>query len=95
MENYPLVSIIIITMNHEEFIVQACESALQQTYPNIEIILLDNNSADKTFEKATETISKSTIPHKLIKIQHLTVFQKPKYIGFKSFRKIYFYTFRG
>lgn len=51
MENYPLVSIIIITMNHEEFIVQACESALQQTYPNIEIILLDNNSADKTFEK--------------------------------------------
>ncbi|MDV4068751.1 glycosyl transferase [Elizabethkingia anophelis] len=67
MENYPLVSIIIITMNHEEFIVQACESALEQTYPNIEIILLDNNSADKTFEKATETISKSTIPHKLIK----------------------------
>ncbi len=52
MENYPLVSIIIITMNHEEFIVQACESALQQTYPNIEIILLDNNSADKNFRKS-------------------------------------------
>ncbi|WP_407534784.1 glycosyltransferase family 2 protein [Elizabethkingia miricola] len=67
METYPLVSIIIITMNHEKFIVQACESALQQTYPNIEIILLDNNSTDKTFEKATETISKVTIPHTLLK----------------------------
>jgi glycosyltransferase involved in cell wall biosynthesis len=67
MEAHPLVSIIIITMNHEKFIVQACESALQQTYPNIEIILLDNNSTDKTFEKATETISKATIPNTLIK----------------------------
>ncbi|HFK5527011.1 glycosyltransferase family 2 protein [Elizabethkingia anophelis] len=67
MESYPLVSIIIITMNHEKFIVQACESALQQTYPNIEIIFLDNNSTDKTFERATETISKATIPHTLIK----------------------------
>ncbi|REC43897.1 glycosyltransferase family 2 protein [Chryseobacterium sp. 5_R23647] len=67
MENNPLVSIIIITMNHEKFIEQACISAISQTYPNIEIIFLDNNSNDKTFEIAQKVLSQSAIKHKILK----------------------------
>ena len=55
--NLPLVSVLILTMNHERFIQQACASALAQTYPNLEIILLDNLSEDKTFQLAKECLS--------------------------------------
>ncbi|NML68420.1 glycosyltransferase family 2 protein [Chryseobacterium sp. RP-3-3] len=58
MTNPPLVSLIIITMNHEKFIEQACMSAISQTYHNYEIILLDNASKDKTFENAEKVLSK-------------------------------------
>ncbi|MCT2562310.1 glycosyltransferase family 2 protein [Chryseobacterium herbae] len=57
MNTPPLVSLIIITMNHEKFIEQACMSAISQTYPNYEIILLDNASKDKTFENAEGLLS--------------------------------------
>lgn len=67
MENNPLVSIIIITMNHEKFIEQACISAISQTYPNIEIIFLDNNSNDKTFEIAKKALTQSAIKHKILR----------------------------
>lgn len=63
----PLVSIIIITMNHEKFIEQACQSAISQTYENIEIIFLDNDSSDKTFEIGQSALSNSKFPVKLIK----------------------------
>jgi len=66
MNNYPLVSIVIITMNHERFIEQACISAISQTYPNLEIIFLDNASIDNTFEIASSILSKSGIKHILI-----------------------------
>lgn len=48
----PLVSILLIAMNHEKFIEQACKSIVNQSYKNIEVIFLDNNSKDKTFEIA-------------------------------------------
>ncbi|KQR93867.1 glycosyl transferase [Chryseobacterium sp. Leaf180] len=67
MTKSPFVSIIIITMNHEKFIAEACESAAQQDYDHFEIIVLDNNSSDKTFEIATATLSKFPVKHKLIK----------------------------
>jgi glycosyltransferase involved in cell wall biosynthesis len=46
----PLVSILIPTYNRENLIGKAIESALNQTYKNIEIIIGDNNSSDKTAE---------------------------------------------
>ncbi|MBB6372690.1 glycosyltransferase family 2 protein [Chryseobacterium shigense] len=58
MNTPPLVSLIIITMNHEKFIKQACVSAISQTYPNYEIIFLDNASRDRTFENAEKVLSK-------------------------------------
>lgn len=62
----PLVSILIITMNHEKFIEQACQSAIAQSYRNIEIILLDNNSSDDTFKNANKAFENCKISFKLL-----------------------------
>lgn len=67
MENLPLVSIIIVTMNHEKFIEQACVSAISQTYPNLEIIFLDNASKDNTFTIANKILTRSKIKHTIIR----------------------------
>lgn len=50
MESLPLVSILIPVYNRELLIKAALESALQQTYPNIEIVVVDNCSTDHTFD---------------------------------------------
>lgn len=44
----PLVSIIIVTYNSEKFILEALESAKNQTYRNIELIVTDDCSKDET-----------------------------------------------
>lgn len=48
MENQPLVSIVIITYNSSEYVLETLDSALEQTYPNIEIIISDDCSKDNT-----------------------------------------------
>lgn len=44
----PLVSIIVTTKNEEKNIANCLKSILKQTYKNIEIIVVDNKSVDKT-----------------------------------------------
>ena len=48
----PLVSVIVPTKNSEKFIEQCLESIKNQTYKELEIIVVDNNSTDKTKEIA-------------------------------------------
>lgn len=48
MNAKPLVSILIPTYNREKFIKECILSAINQSYKNIEIIIVDNNSSDKT-----------------------------------------------
>lgn len=52
MDRYQLVSVIITTKNEEEVIGRLIQSITRQTFKNIEIILVDNNSEDKTLEIA-------------------------------------------
>ena len=47
-EHKPLVTIILRTHNGKKYIRQAIEACLAQTYPNIELIIVDDGSTDKT-----------------------------------------------
>jgi rhamnosyltransferase len=57
------VSIIIRTKNEEKWILNCFKKIFSQTYKNIEIIVVDNYSTDKTLQKI------KGFPHKLIKIK--------------------------
>jgi len=48
-ESY-LISVILPTYNGSKFISETIQSVLNQTYKNLEIILIDDNSTDNTFE---------------------------------------------
>lgn len=50
----PLVSVIIPAYNAEEFISDTIDSILNQSYPNIEIIIVDDGSKDKTAQIVKE-----------------------------------------
>ena len=52
MNNKPLVSVIIIFWNAEEFIQEAIESVFDQTYDQLELLLVDDGSTDASTEIA-------------------------------------------
>lgn len=54
MKNKPLVSILIPTYNREQYLGDAINSALNQTYKNIEVIVHDDASTDGTVELLAE-----------------------------------------
>ena len=49
-ETLPLVSIIINNYNYEAFLQMAIDSALKQTYPSIEVVVVDDGSTDRSQE---------------------------------------------
>lgn len=51
-EDNPLVSILTVSYNSEKTISRTIEAVLNQTYPNIEYIIIDGASTDKTAEVA-------------------------------------------
>jgi glycosyltransferase involved in cell wall biosynthesis len=57
MQNLPLVSIICLCYNHENFVVESLNSVLSQSYGNIELIIIDdfsNDSSSKTIKNWLE-----------------------------------------
>lgn len=63
----PLVSVIVPVYNGEQYLRQCLENLLSQTYKNIEIIIIDDGSADNSAEIAEQ------YPVKLIKQKNLGV----------------------
>lgn len=61
----PLVSICMSCYNHEKYVRQALESAINQTYPNIEILISDDGSTDRSRDIILEIIKEH--PDKVIK----------------------------
>ena len=49
MNDFPLVSVLIPAYNHEKFISSTIYSIIQQTYKNIELIVIDDGSTDSTW----------------------------------------------
>jgi len=54
MVNLPKVSILIPVYNRAKIILETLNSAINQTYKNIEVIVIDNKSTDDTFEVVKE-----------------------------------------
>lgn len=48
MQNFPLVSVVCLAYNHEAYVVEALESVLHQSYPNIELLIADDCSSDNS-----------------------------------------------
>lgn len=53
----PLISIVIPSYNHERYIQGCINSVIKQDYENIELIIIDDGSSDKSVEKIREMVS--------------------------------------
>lgn len=62
----PLVSYCLVTYNQEDFVRDAVQSAFDQRYDNLEIIISDDCSSDNTISIIEEMIKNYDGPHKII-----------------------------
>lgn len=58
MQNYnePLVSVVIPCYNHEQFVKHSIQSVIDQTYHNIELIIIDDGSRDSSVLRIQEMV---------------------------------------
>ncbi len=56
MSNTPLVSILLPCYNHENFVQESIQSLIDQSYRNIELIIINDGSKDNTHNKVEELI---------------------------------------
>lgn len=48
MQNFPIVTVICLCYNHEKYVVKTLESVRKQTYSNVQLIIVDDCSSDKS-----------------------------------------------
>ncbi len=60
MNETPLVTVICLCFNHSAFVEAAIDSVTKQTYPFIELIIVDDCSTDNSVEIIQQLISKNT-----------------------------------
>ena len=57
MSDNPLVSVLVVTYNSADYIIETLESIKAQTYANIELVLTDDGSSDNTIALAEKWIA--------------------------------------
>ena len=75
----PLVSIIMGIYNCEEYLNEAIESIVSQTYTNWKLIMCDDGSTDRTYEIATEYKNKLGKKITLLKIIKVAIGKIARY----------------
>ena len=70
-----LVSICVPIFNRQNLLVESINSIQNQTYQNIEIILVDNNSTDRSYELILENFSN---------IKNITIYKNNENIGYNQ-----------
>ena len=65
-QNKPLLSVCCITYNHEKYVKEGIESIWNQDYKNIEIIVIEDGSTDKTLEELNNLAKVSKFPMKIL-----------------------------
>lgn len=68
MTTTPKVSILIPCYNSERFIAETLDSCLAQTYSNIEIIIVDDGSTDRSLAIARENYESKVIISSTLRI---------------------------
>lgn len=58
----PLVTVICLCYNHESYLIESLNSVLNQSYPNIEIIIADDYSSDNSVSLIKNWIGNKNIP---------------------------------
>jgi len=66
LQERPLMTFALLAYNQEQFIREAVEGALAQDYSPLQIILSDDFSPDRTFEKMKEAVAGYTGPHRIV-----------------------------
>lgn len=56
--NKPSISVLISSYNYQDYVVEAVQSALSQTYPPLEVIVVDDGSQDESVARLTQAFDK-------------------------------------
>ena len=65
----PLVTVFIPVFNSEKYIIECIESITNQSYENLEILIIDDGSQDKTIE-LIESIEIAESDQRIMRIGH-------------------------
>ncbi|WP_400192021.1 glycosyltransferase family 2 protein [Hymenobacter sp. B81] len=66
MEGFPLVSICMSSYNNAHYVVETLNSFTAQTYPNLEIVVVDDCSKDDSVAVIRNWLAGCSIPHHLV-----------------------------
>ena len=55
----PWVTVICVCYNHEDYVEEALRSVVEQTYPNVELIVIDNGSTDRSAERIARFVQQN------------------------------------